>query len=122
MLVPGEVVVVEVDGVVCVLVVPGVVVVVPGCVLGDVVVLGLVLCPIPVLGVAVPVVCAEATPIASANTADANRTFRIEHAPLSRIAAARFSPREICVLFLIRCAGPCGRWHWQGCGTPDLSQ
>lgn len=84
---PGEVVVVEVDGVVCVLVVPEVVVVAPGCVvvvLGDVV----------VLGVAVPVVCAEATPTASANTADANKTFRIEHAPLSRIAAARFSPRE----------------------------
>ena len=81
---PGEVVVVEVDGVVCVLVVPGVVVVV----LGDVVVLGLVvcvlgivLCPMPVLGVTVPVVCAEATPRASANTADANKTFCIEHAP-----------------------------------------
>lgn len=117
---PGEVVVVEVDGVVCVLVVPGVVVVV----LGDVVVLGLVvcvlgivLCPMPVLGVAVPVVCAEATPRASANTADANRTFCIEHAPLSRIAAARFSPREICVLFLIRCTAPCGRWHEAGLRT-----
>ena len=103
MLDPGEVVVVEVDGVVCVLVVPGVVAVVPGVVvvLGLVVcVLGLVVCPMPVLGVTVPVVCAEATPTASANTADANKTFRIEHAPLSRIAAARFSPHEICVCFL----------------------
>ncbi|HET9284259.1 MAG TPA: hypothetical protein VFR24_20085 [Candidatus Angelobacter sp.] len=116
-LVPGEVVVVEVDGVVCVLVVPGVVVVVLGDVGLVVCVLGLVVCPIPVLGVAVPVVCAEATPTASANTADANKTFRIEHAPLSRIAAARFSPRGICVLFLIRCTAPCGRWHEAGLRT-----
>lgn len=85
---PGEVVVVEVDGVVCAPVFPGVVVVTPGCVvvvLGDVglvvCVLGLVVCPMPVLGVAVPVVCAEATPTANANTADANKIFRIEHAP-----------------------------------------
>lgn len=124
---PGEVVVVEVDGVVCVLVVPGAVVVTPGCVvvLGDVglvvCVLGLVVCPIPVLGVAVPVVCAEATPTASANTADANKIFCIEHAPCPELLTARFSPCEICVLFLIRCAGPCWRWHKQSCGLLDFS-
>lgn len=100
MLVPGEVVVVEVDGVVCVLVVPGVVVVVPGCVLGDVVVLGLVLCPIPVLGVAVPVVCAEATPIASANTADANKIFRIEHAPCPELLRLDFHRTRYAPCFL----------------------
>jgi hypothetical protein len=53
-------------------VVPGwVVVVVPG----DVVLV--VPVPMPVLGVAVPVVWAAATPMANANTADANKIFRI---------------------------------------------
>lgn len=46
--------------------------------------------PIPVLGVADPVVWAVATPIASANTDDANKIFRIEAAPCHiRMAAAR---------------------------------
>ncbi|HZS27038.1 MAG TPA: hypothetical protein VFB76_07390 [Candidatus Angelobacter sp.] len=75
---PGEVVVVEVDGVV--LGVVGLVV----CVLG------LVVCPMPVLGVAVPVVCAEATPIASANTAEANKIFCIEHAPCPELLRLDF--------------------------------
>jgi hypothetical protein len=49
--------------------------VVPGAV--DVVVEGLV-CPMPGLGVTVPVVCAEAMPIDKANTDDANKILRIE--------------------------------------------
>lgn len=47
----------------------------------DVVVVLGVCVPMPVLGVTVPVVCAEATPIASANTDEANRIFRMNLAP-----------------------------------------
>jgi hypothetical protein len=53
-------------------------------VLGDVVVL-VAPVPMPVLGVAVPVVWAAATPMASANTADANKIFRIEACSLSEL-------------------------------------
>lgn len=64
-------------------VVPCEVDVVPGVV--DVVVDGLVaeglVCPMPGLGVTVPVVCAEAMPIDNANTNDANKILRIEPAP-----------------------------------------
>lgn len=57
-----------------VLVVPVVVVLVPG----------LVVCvPIPGLGVTVPVLCAAATPTASAKADDANKIFRIESCSLS---------------------------------------
>jgi hypothetical protein len=73
---------------VCVPVDDGFVVVAPGwvvvVVLGDVVVL-VAPVPMPVLGVAVPVVWAVATPMASANTADANKIFRIEACSLSEL-------------------------------------
>jgi hypothetical protein len=63
-------------------VVPGwVVVVVPG----DVVVDVPVCVPMPGLGVTVPVVWAAATPMASANTAAANKIFRIEACSLSEL-------------------------------------
>jgi hypothetical protein len=62
-----EVVPCEVD------VVPGAV----GVVVDGLVVEGLV-CPMPGLGVTVPVVCAEAMPIDRANTDDANKILRIE--------------------------------------------
>ena len=52
--------------------------------LGDVVVLGAVLCvPIPGLGVTDPVFWATAIPAARANTVDANKIFRIEACSLS---------------------------------------
>lgn len=76
-LAPGDVVVVGL----CIVVVLGEV---PGC---AVVVLGLVVGPIPGLGVTVPVFCAVATPTASANTDDANKIFRIKHAPCMNAAA-----------------------------------
>jgi hypothetical protein len=43
--------------------------------------------PMPGLGVTVPVFCAAAMPIDSANTDDANRIFRIEAAPSLTSAA-----------------------------------
>lgn len=59
-------------------VVPGWVVVVPGC---DCVVDVPVCGPIPGLGVTVPVLCAVAIPTASANTDDASKILRIKAAP-----------------------------------------
>ena len=76
-------------------VVPCEVDVVPGAV--DVVVDGLavegLVCPMPGLGVAVPVVCAEAMPIDKANTDDASKILRIEPAP-SFSSAERFLPQR----------------------------
>lgn len=63
----------------CVAVVPGCVVVVPGC---DCVVDVPVCGPIPGLGVTVPVPCATARLVASANTDDANKILRIESCSL----------------------------------------
>jgi hypothetical protein len=78
----------------CVLVVPGVVLVTPGCVLvvpvPGCVVVGVV-CPIPGLGVTVPVFCAQAMLAANANTDDANKIFRIKACSLSEVAAAALS-------------------------------
>lgn len=90
--VPGWVEVVPVGDVV----VPCEVDVVPGAV--DVVVDGLavdgVVCPMPELGVAVPVVCAEAMPIDRANTDDANKILRIETCSFFGSAERVFRRRE----------------------------
>jgi hypothetical protein len=73
------------------------------CVVGEVVVLGDVVVlvpvcvpvPMPVLGVADPVVWAPAMPIASANTDDANKIFRIELLLVrSELPAACLGPAE----------------------------
>ena len=50
--------------------------------------------PMPGLGVTVPVFCAAAMPIDSANTDVANRIFRIEDAPSLTSAAKAFCTRR----------------------------
>jgi hypothetical protein len=114
---PGDVVVVGL----CVVVLPGDVLapgcvpVAPGC---AVVVLGVVVWPIPGLGVTVPVFCAAATPKASANTDDAIKILRIEACSLSELLRPYCQgPRGIKTFllanpaFFVRCARLDERWR-----------